>query len=241
MKYQNKIMPNLIAIAMGLGAVSAVIAQEKARVLSSTPVVKQYNVPQQVCGASQVIVAEPKTGAGALLGTVAGGLLGNSVGSGGGRAASTALGMVGGAIIGNNLESQQLDTQNLTTCSTQNTVQNITVYQVVYEYAGKQYSVEMPSDPGQFIMVQLNPIVQGQVPPIGAAPPAGSAPTALVGAPTIASTLVAPAPTYVAAPLPYSYSYPYAYPLGYGYPFGYAPPVSIGFGFYGGWGGRHRR
>ena len=141
--------------------------------------------------------------------------------------------MVGGAIVGNNLESQQLDAQNVTTCSSQNTLQNITVYQVVYEYAGKQYSVEMPTDPGPFIMVQLNPVVPGtqvQTPPTN---------SALVGSPTIASTLVAPAPTYIAAPYPYSY--PYAYPLGYGYPFGYAPPVSIGFGFYGGWGARHRR
>jgi len=237
MKFQDKIIFKLLVLvptlAIGLGSTGIAVAQEKARVVSSTPIVKQYNAPQQVCGTSQVIVAEPKTGAGALLGTVAGGLIGNSVGSGAGRAASTALGMVGGAIVGNNLESQQLDAQNVTTCSSQNTLQNITVYQVVYEYAGKQYSVEMPTDPGPFIMVQLNPVVPGtqvQTPPTN---------SALVGSPTIASTLVAPAPTYIAAPYPYSY--PYAYPLGYGYPFGYAPPVSIGFGFYGGWGARHRR
>jgi uncharacterized protein YcfJ len=230
MNKQCSFIPKLIALGVCLSSVCVALAQEQARVVSSTPVIKQYNTPQQVCGTSQVAVVEPKSGAGALLGTVAGGLIGNTVGSGAGRAASTALGMVGGAIVGNNLETPQIDSQNVTTCSTQNTIQNITVYQVVYEYAGKQYSVEMPSDPGKFIMVQLNPIPQGQVPPVGSAPPAGSAPTQVIGAPTIASTLVVPAPTYIAAPYPYPYAYPY----------GFVPPIGIGFGFYGGWGHRHR-
>jgi uncharacterized protein YcfJ len=242
MKYQKTIRSQIskvtalaFSVCLSIGFAGSAQAQEQARVVSSTPVVKQYNSPQQVCGTSQIAVAEPKSGSGALLGAVAGGLLGNTLGSGAGRAASTALGMVGGAVVGDNLEAPRVDAQNVTTCSTQNTVQSITVYQVVYEYAGKQYSVEMPSDPGKTIMIQLNPIAQGQVPPPGSAPPAGSAPAALVTSPTIASTLVAPAPTYIAAPYPYGYPYPYAYP------YGYAPPVAIGFGFYGGWGGRHRR
>jgi uncharacterized protein YcfJ len=199
-------------------------AQEQAKVISSTPVVKQFYAPQQVCSNTPVAVAEPKTGAGAAVGAVAGGVIGNSLGSGAGRAASTALGMVGGAIVGNSLETPKVDVQNVSTCSTQNTLQSTTVYQVVYEYAGKQYSAEMASDPGKFLTVQLNPVAQGQVPPPGSAPQA--APVA--GAPTIASTMVAPAPVpaYVAAP------YPYAYP--YAYPYGYVPPVAIGFGFRGG-------
>lgn len=41
--------------------------------------------------------------AGTLIGGVAGGLLGNTVGGGGGRAAATVLGAVGGAVIGNRI------------------------------------------------------------------------------------------------------------------------------------------
>jgi outer membrane lipoprotein SlyB len=41
--------------------------------------------------------------AGTLLGAVAGGLLGNQIGSGGGRAAATILGAVGGAAVGNRI------------------------------------------------------------------------------------------------------------------------------------------
>jgi len=41
--------------------------------------------------------------AGTVLGAVVGGVLGNQIGSGGGRAAATILGAVGGAVVGNRL------------------------------------------------------------------------------------------------------------------------------------------
>lgn len=33
-----------------------------------------------------------------------------------------------------------------------------TAYNVVYEYAGKQYSVQMPRDPGSFVQLQITPV-----------------------------------------------------------------------------------
>lgn len=33
-----------------------------------------------------------------------------------------------------------------------------TVFNVVYEYAGKQYTVQMPSDPGAYVTLQINPV-----------------------------------------------------------------------------------
>ncbi|KWF11770.1 hypothetical protein [Burkholderia pseudomultivorans] len=70
------------------------------------------------------------------------------------------------------------------------------------------------------------------------------APGAAVASPNAASSTapadadvdVAPAPVYVAPayPAPYPYYYPAYYPGWYG------PPVTIGFGFWGGWGGHWR-
>ena len=37
-------------------------------------------------------------------------------------------------------------------------------YNVVYEYAGKRYSVQMPSDPGSFVTVQVTPVAAGALP-----------------------------------------------------------------------------
>jgi outer membrane lipoprotein SlyB len=47
------------------------------------------------------------TGAGAVIGGVAGAVLGNQVGSGNGRAAATVLGAVGGAAVGNEIEKRR--------------------------------------------------------------------------------------------------------------------------------------
>jgi outer membrane lipoprotein SlyB len=47
------------------------------------------------------------TGGGVALGALIGGVVGNQFGHGSGRAAATALGVFGGAVIGNNAEQQQ--------------------------------------------------------------------------------------------------------------------------------------
>ncbi|MDB5877076.1 MAG: hypothetical protein JWQ41_490 [Variovorax sp.] len=45
------------------------------------------------------------SGGGAVAGGLVGGVVGNQFGHGGGRAAMTAIGLVGGALLGNNIES----------------------------------------------------------------------------------------------------------------------------------------
>ncbi|MGN6703621.1 MAG: glycine zipper 2TM domain-containing protein [Burkholderiaceae bacterium] len=49
--------------------------------------------------------------AGTVVGAVAGGLLGNQVGSGRGRSAATVAGAVGGALAGNQIEKRRADQQ----------------------------------------------------------------------------------------------------------------------------------
>lgn len=45
-------------------------------------------------------------------------------------------------------------------------------YNVVYEYAGKQYAVQMPNDPGPSIQLQLTPVgMSNQTPDLGDMPP----------------------------------------------------------------------
>lgn len=147
---------------IALTGVSAAHAQdEQGRVLSSTPIVQQVAVPREVC--QNVTVREPghKSGAGALLGAVAGGAAGNAIGGGSGRAAATALGIFGGAILGNHIEGGgHSRTRTVQECSTQNVYENRTVaYNVVYEYAGRQYAAQMPQDPGRYIPVSVQPAI----------------------------------------------------------------------------------
>ena len=134
-------------------------AQEVGKVLSSVQVFQQVAVPRQVCSQEQVAVQANKSGAGAAMGAIAGGVLGNQIGGGSGKAAATALGIFGGAILGNNIEGAPApQTQTVQNCSTQNVFENrVSGYNVTYEFNGKQYTVQLPRDPGPTIKLNVTP------------------------------------------------------------------------------------
>lgn len=153
-------------------------AQEVGRVISSTPIIQQVAVPRQVCNNEQVVSGGQKSGAGAAMGAIAGGAIGNSMGQGSGRAAATMLGLFGGAILGDKVEGPGTpEVRNVQNCSQQMFYENRTMaYNVVYEFAGKQYTVQMPQDPGPTVRLQITPMAPatntsyGNVPPLGSAP-----------------------------------------------------------------------
>jgi uncharacterized protein YcfJ len=160
-------MKSFVMVPFALLAGGLACAQELGQVISSTPVLQQVAVPRQICTSEQVAVQQPKSGAGAVMGAVAGGALGNAVGNGGGRAAATVIGILGGAMVGDRIEgAPQGQVQNFERCTTQTFYQNRAVaYNVVYEYAGKQYSVQMPNDPGPTIQLQVTPVGMSEAPP----------------------------------------------------------------------------
>ena len=143
-------------------AAGAALAQELGQVISSTPVTQQVGVPRQVCTTEQVAVQAPKSGAGALIGAIAGGAIGNAVGSGSGsgRAAATILGVIGGSVVGDRVEAQgSTHIENVQRCEIRTLYENrVVAYNVVYEYAGKRYAVQMAQDPGATLQLQLMPV-----------------------------------------------------------------------------------
>jgi uncharacterized protein YcfJ len=237
---KKTILFSAMGMAMALGTTAQ--AQEVGRVVSSTPVVQQVAVPRQVCNTA--VVQRPSSGGGAVLGAIVGGLLGNTIGHGTGRAAATGVGLIGGAAVGDSLETR--GQQPVQQCTTQTTYENRTVaYNVVYEYAGKQFSVQMPNDPGPTIRLQLTPVggTGAEAAPAAAAPGSSGVVTAppigqqavsgqpigqIVGtSTTTASYPVAAAPAYYPA-------YPAYYPAYSPY---YYPPIglSLSFGYSGGY------
>jgi len=157
-------MKNLLILTAAMASCGLSFAQQEwARVVSTTPVIQQVTVPRQVCNTEQAVVQQPKSGAGAIMGAIAGGAMGNAVGGGTGKTAATMIGILGGAVVGDNIEgSQPAQVQNVQRCRMQNFYENRTVgYNVAYEYAGKQYSVQMPHDPGPNILLQITPVVSG--------------------------------------------------------------------------------
>lgn len=193
---------------------------EMGRVISSVPIVQQVAVPRQVCSDEQVVVPGQTSGAGAVIGGIAGGAIGNQIGKGSGRAAATALGLIGGALLGNSIEGQRPShTEMVRQCGTQTAYEAQTIgYTVTYEYAGRQYTTQMAQDPGPWIRLQVAPVggSQGFYP---SAPPSSYGPSGAVTYPvtppvalgpttiTRETTYISP-PNVVYAPPPSSYRSP---------------------------------
>mgnify|MGYP000429133440 CR=1 FL=1 len=250
-------MRTLSKIMMTTGSVAALVAasigtaqaQEQGRVISSQAVIQQVAVPRQVCNNQQVAVQGQKSGAGGVMGAIAGGAIGNNVGSGSGRALATMIGVIGGAAMGDRVEgAPPVQMQTVQNCSTQTFYENRTSgYNVVYEYNGKQYNVQMPNDPGQYVQLQVTPVGSSQ--PVQQPQAMANTQNMGIPAPVIQAApqaVMQQAPVVVASPqVVYAqpqvvyqqpavvYQRPY-YPVIY-------PAVSIGFGWRGGYGPHQRR
>lgn len=142
---------------------------DQARVRSVQPQYEAVTVPRQECTSQWVSesrrVEAPRGYGGALLGGVAGAVVGNQIGHGHGREAATALGAVIGAFAGDRVANrdragdryEQLPPRQVQTCQTVNEVQQrITGYQVAYEYRGQQFSTVLPQDPGASLQVRVS-------------------------------------------------------------------------------------
>jgi uncharacterized protein YcfJ len=210
-----------------VAAATAGVAQAQAeygRVLSSTPVIQQVAVPRQVCSQQQVVTEQPTSGAGGVMGAIAGGALGSQIGGGSGRGVATVLGVLGGAVMGDRIEGGgTAHYQTVQNCTTQTYYENRAVsYNVIYEYAGRQYQVNLPHDPGPSVQLQITPVAAPPVQPAVPQAPVSAVPAPVVAAPTV---IVPTTTVYYYRPAPYYYR----------------PPVSLHLGFVHHSGHRHHR
>ena len=205
------------AAAATAGVAQAQVQAEYGRVLSSTPVIQQVAVPRQVCSQQQYVAPQPTSGAGGVMGAIAGGALGSQVGGGSGRGVATVLGVLGGAVLGDRIEGGgNSQVQTVQNCTTQTTYENRAVsYNVVYEYAGRQYQVNLPHDPGPTVQLQITPVASPPpATPVQPAVPQSAVPAPVVTAPTVIVPTTTVYPAYYAP-----------------YPYYYRPPVSLHLGF----------
>lgn len=218
----------LLAVCLA-GACSAALAGEYGNVIASTPVMAQVLVPQQ---ARQNVtqVSPPETsGGGAVAGALIGGLAGNAIGGGAGRALATGLGVVAGAITGNNIEAANTPPRlsSGVVCQNASRSENRVIgYDVTYEYQGQRYQARVPQDPGARIAVNVS---------AADAMPAQAAPQDQPLLPALPVAVPATSTVYVTTPVlapdfgwyaPYGY-YGYA---GFGRPaIAFAPHFGGGF------------
>jgi uncharacterized protein YcfJ len=155
------------SLAAAAAGVHAETWMDNARVRSVEPQYEQVAVPRNECSSQWVTETRRAGGVqqygGAVIGGVAGALLGNQVGKGHGREAATALGAVVGAFTGDRMANGQLGQQyeqvprEVTQCRTVNDMQTrINGYRVGYEYRGQHYTTLMHENPGPNLQVRVS-------------------------------------------------------------------------------------
>lgn len=198
---------SMTALAAGLLALAAPGAwaqpMANARVVSATPMVESVPVTQCAPAYGQ------STGGGAAVGALVGGLVGSQLGQGSGQIAGAILGTLGGAFAGNAIEAQQAGYDRCQTTYQQ----QVTGYDVRYEWGGRIHRTQMAQAPGVWIQV---PVASGygQPQPPDAAWDGGVVQSYPVAPPPVAAYPLPAEPPQgvVTAPPSYAPAYPPAYP-----------------------------
>lgn len=169
----------MAAAFTSLGA-SAESFTDSAQVVSVRATVDRIPVNREECWSEQQRGYEERRvtrqdngspiGAGAVIGAIAGGVLGHQVGGGRGRDVATAGGAIVGGLIGNQVErdnggapssSSELErrpvTRDVERCRTVQEVREVPVgYDVRYRYGGREFVTRMPFNPGPRVRVAVD-------------------------------------------------------------------------------------
>jgi uncharacterized protein YcfJ len=170
-----KRLPLFCLLAASMVGLHAETWIDNARVRRVDPQYENVSVPRNECSRQLVSQPQPVSSGysggerqygGAVIGGVAGALVGNRVGGGHGREAATALGAVVGALTGDQLANQGYQgrpvqyvdvPREVTSCRTVNDVQSrLTGYRVQYEYHGQHYTTFSHVDPGPNLQVRVS-------------------------------------------------------------------------------------
>lgn len=157
----------LLAAATAAVSAQAHTYTVNARVVGVEAQYENVSVPRQECRTDWVAQPRPagrRDYGGAVVGGLAGALLGNQFGSGHGREAATAVGAVVGALTGDNIAGRDRWEQPyepvarpVTSCRTVSDLQSRVVgYRVDYETLGQRFSTLMQNPPGPFVPVRVS-------------------------------------------------------------------------------------
>ena len=135
-----------------------------ARVISSRPIIETRLVsrPQRECWEETTHYENRGHDAtAAIIGAVAGGVVGNRFGEGKGKDAMTVAGALLGASIGHDAgrrggAAYPVTEQRCRVSHERYREEHVTGYRVSYRYHGRVYTTRMPYDPGERIRVQVD-------------------------------------------------------------------------------------
>ena len=131
---------------------SAQSLQFTATVVRAVPIHQIVTETLQQCVTETVTPTEKGSG-GAIVGAIVGGVVGNQIGGGSGRDIATGVGVITGAVVGDNMQNAPRTQQRCTPI--QNSRSVVVGYDVTWEYLGRQITERMDRDPGQYVSVTV--------------------------------------------------------------------------------------
>lgn len=168
----NKLNKTILVSLMLVGASFSTYAghdghDDRARVISVTPQVERINIPVQECRTEYVSERyyedTRRSNGGAIVGTIAGGLVGSRFGGGNGRLVTTAIGAGLGAVMGDRHDNrysqprEHVQTRPVDRCVSVDRWETVNRgYLVDYEYNGRRYTTETLDHPGRYIPVNVS-------------------------------------------------------------------------------------
>jgi uncharacterized protein YcfJ len=128
-----------------------------ARVVSAVPIRETVaSAPRQECWTEYSDGSGGNRAAGAVIGGIAGGLIGHQFGSGSGNTAATIAGALGGAAVGNEIARRSDDPRAVERCRTvSDSSDRVVGYDVVYRFQGREFTARLPYDPGPELPVNV--------------------------------------------------------------------------------------
>jgi uncharacterized protein YcfJ len=112
--------------------------------------------PQQRCWVERQVVDTGSPGInvpGAVVGGIVGGILGHQIGSGRGQDLATGIGAAGGAVVGANVPTGTVYTQDVQRCENVSAVPPVDYWDVTYTFGGYEHHVQTTTPPGRTILV----------------------------------------------------------------------------------------
>ena len=146
-----------VPVAAQSWAPDAASFSAQARVVSAVPIRDAVaSAPRQECWTEYSEGSGGNQTAGAVIGGIAGGLIGHQIGSGRGNTAATIAGALGGAAVGNEVGRRNADPRAVERCRTvADTSERIVGYDVVYRLQGREFTARLPYDPGPDLAVNV--------------------------------------------------------------------------------------
>jgi len=182
-------MGAITAMVVSTGAF-AIDYTDTAPVIAAAPIYDQVSAPRQECFNDVVTTAPQETyverrnhnslnPGGAIVGGIAGGVLGHQIGGGRGRDVATVAGTIAGALVGSNVaNAHSRDATTITRvepaqervvqrCRTVQDSQDILRgYDVTYRYGGRDTTVRLPYNPGSSVRVAVGIVTDSPTPTV---------------------------------------------------------------------------